>query len=135
MRTTIIAFIAAVSVLFAVPSHAAGKPSKQESIGVGSGAVIGAVAGGPVGFIIGAAIGAKIGDTMHQKNERIDNLRVSMASSANTVVRLESDVDALVLSPGVPLSRPLVQAARVNRVPIVAEVELDAGKPHDRVIW
>ncbi len=95
MRTTLIAITAAVSVLFAVPSQAASKPSKQESIGVGSGALIGAIAGGPVGLIVGAAIGAKVGDTMHQKNERIDNLRVSMASSANTVVRLENDVDAL----------------------------------------
>lgn len=95
MRTTIIAITAAVFVLFAVPSQAAGKPSRQESIGVGSGAVIGAIAGGPVGLIVGAAIGAKVGDTMHQKNERIDNLRVSMASSANTVVRLENDVDGL----------------------------------------
>ncbi|MDH3621697.1 MAG: hypothetical protein OER91_12445 [Gammaproteobacteria bacterium] len=95
MRTTIIAITAAVSVLFAVPSQASGKPSKQESIGVGSGALIGAIAGGPVGLIVGAAVGAKIGDTMHQKNERIDNLRVSMASSSNTVVRLENDVDAL----------------------------------------
>ena len=95
MRTTLIAITAAVSILFAVPSQAAGEPSKQESIGVGSGALIGGIAGGPVGLIVGAAIGAKVGDTMHQKNERIDNLRVSMASSANTVVRLENDVDAL----------------------------------------
>ena len=67
MRNSIILIIAATAVLFAAPSHAGGKASKQESIGVGSGAVIGAIAGGPVGLIVGAAVGAKIGDTMHQK--------------------------------------------------------------------
>ncbi len=37
---------------------------------------------------------------------------------------LPPDVDALVLSPGVPLDRPLVAAARRRRLPVVAEVEL-----------
>ena len=67
MRNTTIAIIATLSVLFAVPAQAATKSSKQEVIGVGSGALIGAAAGGPVGFIIGAAVGAKIGDTFHRK--------------------------------------------------------------------
>ena len=95
MRKSIIAGIAAVSVLFAGPSLAASKGSKEETIGVGSGALIGAAAGGPVGFIIGAAIGAKIGDTVHKKEEVIDELEVSVASSANTVALLENDVDEL----------------------------------------
>lgn len=95
MRNSIIAITVAVSILFAVPSQAANKASRQESIGVGSGALVGAIAGGPVGFIIGAAVGAKIGDTMHQKNERIVDLRGSVASSSTTVARLENDVDAL----------------------------------------
>jgi UDP-N-acetylmuramoylalanine--D-glutamate ligase len=38
--------------------------------------------------------------------------------------RLPADVELLVLSPGVPLDRPLVAAARRRRLPIVAEVEL-----------
>ena len=95
MRNSIIAITAAVAILFAVPSQAANKSSKEEAIGVGSGAVVGAIAGGPVGLIIGAAIGAKVGDTMHQKEERIDGLQVAVASSNNTVVKLENDVDAL----------------------------------------
>ena len=68
MRNSIIAIIAATSVLFSMPSQAAHKGSKEESIGVGSGALVGALAGGPVGMLIGAAIGAKIGDSMHEKN-------------------------------------------------------------------
>lgn len=95
MRNSIIAIVAAVSVLFAVPSQAAQKASKEETVGVGSGAVVGAIAGGPVGFILGAAIGAKIGDSIHKKNERIETLQESVVSSSNTVNRLESDVDSL----------------------------------------
>ena len=95
MRNSIIAIIAALSVLLAVPSQAAQKGSKEETIGVGSGSLVGAIVGGPVGFIVGAAVGAKIGDSIHKKNERIDNLQDTVASSNNTVDRLEVDVDTL----------------------------------------
>jgi len=37
---------------------------------------------------------------------------------------LPPDLDAVVLSPGVPPDRPLLRAARSARVPILAEVEL-----------
>ncbi len=43
------------------------------------------------------------------------------AESANTVA---SSVDALVVSPGVPVCRPLVAAAFARRLPVIAEVEL-----------
>jgi len=95
MRKSIIATVATVSVLFAGPSLAAGKSSKEEAVGVGSGAIVGAIAGGPVGLIIGAALGAKVGDTMHRKNESIDELQVSITNSTSNVVRLEDDVDEL----------------------------------------
>ncbi len=95
MRNSIIAFIAATSVLFSMPSQAADKASKEESIGVGSGAVVGAIAGGPVGFFIGAAVGAKIGNTIHRKNESIEELQVSVENSGSAVGRLENDVDVL----------------------------------------
>ena len=95
MRNSIIAGIAAVSFLFAGPSHAANKSSKEEIVGVGSGAVVGAMAGGPVGFIIGAAIGAKVGDTMHKKEERIAELQTVATDSNDSVVKLEKNVDIL----------------------------------------
>ena len=88
MRKTAIAIIATVSLLAAFPGQAATRSAKNESIGVGSGAVIGAVAGGPVGFIIGAAIGAKVGETIDRKNESIDGLQA-------TIVRLEREFDLL----------------------------------------
>jgi outer membrane protein OmpA-like peptidoglycan-associated protein len=95
MRNSTIAIIAAVSVLFAVPSQAAQKGSKEETIGIGSGSLVGAIVGGPVGLIVGAAVGAKIGDSFHKKNERIENLQDTVVSSNDTVGRLEGDVDTL----------------------------------------
>jgi outer membrane protein OmpA-like peptidoglycan-associated protein len=95
MRNKIIAIITAASIFFAVPSQAADKSSRQENIGVGSGAAIGAIAGGPVGLVIGAALGATIGDAMHKKNERIAGLQGSVDNSNRTVARLEGDIDTL----------------------------------------
>jgi outer membrane protein OmpA-like peptidoglycan-associated protein len=95
MRNTTIAIIATLSVMFAVPAQAATRSSKQEVIGVGSGALIGAAAGGPVGFIIGAAVGAKVGDSFHRKNEQIEALEGSLDASRGTVRSLESDIDSL----------------------------------------
>ena len=59
-----ITIIAITAVLAFATQTAAAAPSREENIGVGSGAIIGAIAAGPVGLIIGAAVGAKIGDTM-----------------------------------------------------------------------
>ena len=95
MRNTIIVVITAASILFATPSQAAGKASRQENIGVGSGAVIGALAGGPVGLVIGAAVGAKVGHTMHEKNEQIVRLQESVDDSNQTVASLEGNIDTL----------------------------------------
>jgi len=41
--------------------------AKEESIGLGSGAVIGAAAGGPIGFVLGAAFGGWLGDRFHDE--------------------------------------------------------------------
>ena len=94
MRNTLIAMLASLAVCTAGPAAAA-SASKQEKIGVGSGALIGAAAGGPAGLILGAAIGAKIGDTMHRKNERIAGLQGSVDDKNTTVARLETDIDTL----------------------------------------
>ena len=88
--------IAIILVLTLATSPAfADTSSREESIGVGTGAVVGALAGGPVGFIIGAAIGAKIGDTMDQKSTSIDTLNGSLDDSRKLVTELEYDVQAL----------------------------------------
>jgi outer membrane protein OmpA-like peptidoglycan-associated protein len=76
-------------------SPAFAKASKQENIGVGSGAVVGGLAGGPVGFIIGAAIGAKLGEKMHQKSEKIETLSDSLASSESAIEQLEQDASEM----------------------------------------
>lgn len=47
------------------------RTSKEEGIGLGSGAAIGALAGGPVGLILGTALGGFFGDRFHHvKAER-----------------------------------------------------------------
>jgi outer membrane protein OmpA-like peptidoglycan-associated protein len=69
--------------------------SREETTGVGIGAVIGGVAGGPVGAIFGAAIGAKIGDEFHQKKENISSLSESLEDSQSKVGTLEQNIRAL----------------------------------------
>ncbi|MEE3197918.1 MAG: OmpA family protein [Pseudomonadota bacterium] len=44
-----------------------GPPSRQESIGVGTGAVLGGSVGGPFGSILGAALGSWLGDRFHKE--------------------------------------------------------------------
>lgn len=89
-----IATILVVALASASPAFA-GKASKEENIGVGTGAVVGALAGGPVGFIIGAAIGAKIGDKMHEKSTTIGALTGSLNDSRSDVAELNRDIDSL----------------------------------------
>lgn len=97
MRNTISAIIIAFTATLAVTPPAFGdtRSSKEEAIGVGTGAVIGAAAGGPVGFILGAAIGAKIGDTFDQKNDRLESLETTVVDYESTVAILEGDADIL----------------------------------------
>lgn len=92
MRHTI-AIISIAALAATAPAMA--QASKEENVGVGTGAVVGAIAGGPVGFIVGAAIGAKIGDTMYKKNERIDGLSVSLAESRGRVAALSTNLETL----------------------------------------
>jgi hypothetical protein len=93
MRKTL-TLISCISLLAVAPVHAA-ETSKPEKVGIGAGAVVGAIAGGPVGFIIGGAIGAKIGDTMHQKNESIDELSTSLQRSNNDLRNLNTNYDTV----------------------------------------
>lgn len=90
----LIALFLALALATASPAFAA-KASKEENIGVGTGAVVGALAGGPVGFVIGAAIGAKIGEKMNSKSTTIDALTVSLDDSHDNVAELETDLQAL----------------------------------------
>lgn len=78
-----------------LPAFAADSASREESIGVGAGAVIGGVAGGPLGIILGAAIGARLGDEYHERNEKVDSLTASLTGSATRITDLERDIAAL----------------------------------------
>jgi len=90
MRNTI--FLICFTTLISASPAIATEASKEEKIGVSSGAIIGAIAGGPVGFMIGASIGAKLGDTMHQKNETIEVLSGSLEESQTDTRELNSDL-------------------------------------------
>lgn len=69
--------------------------SKEENVGIGTGAVIGVLAGGPAGFIIGAVLGAKIGDTLHNKSEEIEAFEKSLQNSRRSALTLERDMTKL----------------------------------------
>ena len=91
MRKTISA-ITVISLVAMSPLTAQAATSKQEKIGVGTGAIVGAAAGGPVGLILGAAAGAYLGDKANRKNEEIESLSEELAASRSEVVSLERDL-------------------------------------------
>ena len=88
MRNKIMLIGIAFSLIAGPAMAAPGSPSKEEKIGLGTGATIGAIAGGPVGFIIGAAIGAKIGDEFYDRNENVDTLNGSLTGSKRKITEL-----------------------------------------------
>ena len=90
--TSIIALITFLALSTQTVNAAA---SKEENVGIGTGAVIGVLAGGPVGFIIGAVLGAKIGDTLHNKSEEIETFEKSLQSSRRSALMLERDMTKL----------------------------------------
>jgi outer membrane protein OmpA-like peptidoglycan-associated protein len=114
MRNSILV-LALSGLLVAAPALA--KPSKEENIGVGTGAVIGAVAGGPVGFLIGAAFGAKIGDEFHQRNSEVGELTASLQGSTSEIAQLQQDIGALKVE-------MTVVNGELTRVQSVAKPEL-----------
>jgi outer membrane protein OmpA-like peptidoglycan-associated protein len=121
MRTSTIAIIATMSLLAAATAQAAERSARNETIGVGSGAVIGALAGGPVGFIIGAAVGAKVGENIDRKNESIASLQESVGDSQAQVAKLERDFDTL----GAEIER-LEQLSRPELLDLMqAGIEMD----------
>ena len=88
-------FVASSALILASgASFAAGssKASKEETIGLGSGAVISAAAGGPFGFVLGAAVGALIGDKMHEQKTDIEHLNAALDSSQAKVASLNEGV-------------------------------------------
>ncbi len=76
------------------------------------------------------ALGARVVGVDSRPTEALDLAGLTGAGDAFEVRRdedlreLPSDVDAVVVSPGVPLDRPLLEAARRRGLPVLAEVEL-----------
>lgn len=62
------------------------RASKEEGIGLGSGALIGAAAGGPIGFVLGAAFGGWLGDRFrHEKTARLAAEDAHQRAEANVM--------------------------------------------------
>lgn len=66
--------------------------SRQETVGVGSGAVIGAVAGGPVGFIVGAAFGGWLGDRFFQRTEERDQYLTQLTGTQTELATMNTQL-------------------------------------------
>jgi outer membrane protein OmpA-like peptidoglycan-associated protein len=117
-----------LTVLAAAPAANAAEASREEKIGIGTGALIGAVAGGPVGLVAGIAIGAKLGDELHEKNSEIDTLTTALASSQREFEMLDADAGRLRREAGFARAeiRRLEQAARPELLDLVhAGIESD----------
>ena len=83
-----------------------GSPSRQESIGVGTGAVLGGSVGGPVGSILGAALGSWLGDRFYKEQtaklefeQRFESLKdeaeilnAGIKTREQEMIRLESEL-------------------------------------------
>jgi outer membrane protein OmpA-like peptidoglycan-associated protein len=87
--------IGIVLALITAPAMAGQGASKEEAVGVGTGAAIGAILGGPVGFMVGAALGAKVGDEFNKRNDNVDSLNSSLAGTRKRIADLEQNIDAL----------------------------------------
>ena len=87
-------FVGLLVSIISLPVYAE-RSSKEESTGIGLGAVIGAAAGGPVGLIAGAALGAKIGDNVHERSSQIESLSTSLNDSRRQVASLEENLRSL----------------------------------------
>lgn len=77
----------------AAPTQAKPVATKEENVGVGSGAAIGAMAGGPLGMIAGAALGGWLGSRFHKERAaRVKSERKLAETQANADV-LERRLD------------------------------------------
>lgn len=85
--STLIATTLSSSAVFA-------EPSKEENIGVASGAVVGAAVGGPVGFIVGAAIGAVFGENVHKAN-KLDDANLALEEAKSREIQLQEEMSMI----------------------------------------
>lgn len=87
------------------------RASKQEAVGVGSGAVIGAAAGGPVGFVLGAALGGWLGDRFHDEQAQ----RIEAEQSYQTARAEADELEGLLARNERELSRVTTQLTAERR--------------------
>jgi len=81
--------IAASTAVSTQPMAAA---SKQENIGVASGAIVGAAAAGPIGFILGAAAGALLGKEV-EKSAKVETIEQALKNSEQSQQELQAALE------------------------------------------
>ena len=95
MKDKLMMVLMAVALLGGVArAEEAGGGSKQETIGVGSGAVIGAAAGGPLGLIFGAAFGGWLGDQFFQRTEERDQYKTELSNTQTELASIGTELRA-----------------------------------------
>lgn len=70
-------------------------PSRQQNIGVATGATIGAVAAGPFGGVLGAAAGGWLGDRYHRQQQSAATLTADLGKSEAQRAQLTAQVSQL----------------------------------------
>lgn len=91
-KAIVITTLIAASVSYTSNSYA--EATKEENIGVASGALVGAAAAGPVGFILGAAFGGLLGGEVHKANQ-VDELKAELHNVELSKQRLSAQLAEL----------------------------------------
>ncbi len=91
-KAIVISSLIAATISYTSNSHA--EATKEENIGVASGALVGAAAAGPIGFIVGAAIGGLLGGEVNKANQ-VDELKVELQNAELSKQHLNAQVAEL----------------------------------------
>ncbi len=90
----ILCFVAGTAVADTSRANYDDPPSKEETVGVISGAIIGASVGGPPGFIVGAGIGALLGEGFNAQGQ-IKDLQASLFGTRLQLAAVKGELDLI----------------------------------------
>jgi outer membrane protein OmpA-like peptidoglycan-associated protein len=91
-KAIVISTLIATTILSA--GFAKADASKEENIGVASGALTGAAIGGPVGFIIGSAIGGLIGSEV-EKGGQLEQVQLELNAATQREYQLKQEISMI----------------------------------------
>ncbi|GIT64371.1 MAG: hypothetical protein Ct9H300mP22_7710 [Gammaproteobacteria bacterium] len=90
----ILCFVAGTAVADTSRANYDDPPSKEETVGVISGAIIGPSVGGPPGFIVGAGIGALLGEGFNAQGQ-IKDLQASLFGTRLQLAAVKEELDLI----------------------------------------